>query len=237
MYQNIVVIGSSGAIGGAFISHIVRIYNNAIIHAFSRSYQVSNNNRVINYQVDYFDENLMSLAIKKISDKIDFLFIATGRLHDKSLFPEKTYKDITIKSLSDLYLINAILPTMMAKLFIPLFYNNKKCIIAALSARVGSISDNNLGGWYSYRASKAALNMIFKSLSIEMKRINKNFIIITLHPGTVDSDLSKPFQNRIKKEQLFSADFSVKKLFDVIDKLTPEDSGKIYAWDGREIKP
>lgn len=124
---------------------------------------------------------------------------------------------------------------MVAKHFLPKLAKDQRAVFAALSARVGSISDNQLGGWYSYRASKAALNMIIKNLSIEMKMRYKQAIIVGLHPGTVDSRLSKPFQANVPAGKLFTADYAVAKMLEVINTLTPENSGKYYAWDGKEI--
>ena len=106
-----------------------------------------------------------------------------------------------------------------------------------MSARVGSISDNKLGGWYAYRSSKAALNMMIKNLSIEVGRRNKKAILVGLHPGTVDSNLSKPFQNNVPAEKLFSPETSVVHLLKVLFNLKLENTGKIYAWDGSEIEP
>ena len=108
---------------------------------------------------------------------------------------------------------------------------------AFLSARVGSITDNNLGGWYSYRSSKTALNQIIKNFSIEIKRSNPNAIFVGLQPGTVKSFLSKPFEKNVKADKLFTPDYSAKKLLKVIDNLKSKDSGKIFAWDGEEILP
>jgi NAD(P)-dependent dehydrogenase (short-subunit alcohol dehydrogenase family) len=106
-----------------------------------------------------------------------------------------------------------------------------------LSARIGSISDNRAGGWYSYRASKAALNMIVKTASIELKRKNKAATLIGLHPGTVDTNLSSPFQNMVPKSQLFTAQQSAQKLLKVINEKSREDTGKCFAHDGKEITP
>ena len=110
-------------------------------------------------------------------------------------------------------------------------------MFAALTARVGSITDNELGGWYAYRASKAALNMILKTASIEVARRNKHAIVVGLHPGTVQSELSRPFSKSVKPEKLFTGEYSVGQLLNVIDTLQPEHSGRIYAWDGNEIAP
>ena len=108
---------------------------------------------------------------------------------------------------------------------------------AALSARVGSISDNRLGGWYGYRASKAALNMMIRNLSIEWSRKNDKSIIVALHPGTVDTALSQPFQSNVPAEQLFDPGRAARQLLAVLEALQPTDSGKGFAWDGTEIRP
>ena len=123
----------------------------------------------------------------------------------------------------------------MAKHFIPLLRKQQKSVLAALSARVGSISDNNLGGWYSYRASKSALNMLLKTTSIEVARRNKTASVIGLHPGTVDTGLSKPFQANVKPEKLFTPEFAAECILKNIDKATAETSGSVFAWDGSPI--
>ena len=126
---------------------------------------------------------------------------------------------------------------MVAKHFIPLLVADTPSIFAALSARVGSISDNKLGGWYAYRASKAALNMTIKNFAIEFKRRNKNAVIVGLHPGTVESNLSKPFAKNVPPEKMFTATYAVEQLIKVLNEIKVHDSGKIFAWDGKEILP
>ncbi|CAO2823178.1 unnamed protein product [Amaranthus hypochondriacus] len=108
-------------------------------------------------------------------------------------------------------------------------------VVANLSARVGSIGDNNLGGWHSYRASKAALNQLTKTVSVEMARKKDPIICLLLHPGTVDTDLSRPFQRNVPREKLFTKEFSVNKLLSIIDGANIHDNGKFFAWDGQEI--
>ena len=134
-------------------------------------------------------------------------------------------------------MVNTIGPTLVGKYFIPFLRKDARSVFAFLSARVGSISDNKLGGWYSYRASKTALNQIIKNFSIEVKRSNINAIFVGLQPGTVKSYLSKPFEKNVKADRLFTPDYSAEKLLDVISNLTNGDSGKVYAWDGEEIRP
>ena len=126
---------------------------------------------------------------------------------------------------------------MVAKHFLPKLNKENRSIFAALSARVGSISDNQLGGWYAYRTSKAALNMVIKNAAIEIGRLNKKAIIVGLHPGTVDSNLSMPFQGNVPDGKLFTPEYSVQKLLQVLTNLTSEQSGKCFAWDGTEVKP
>ena len=134
-------------------------------------------------------------------------------------------------------LVNTIGPTLVGKYFIPLLQKSSKSTFAFLSARVGSITDNKIGGWYSYRASKTALNQIIKNFSIEVKRSNPEAIFVGLQPGTVKSYLSKPFEKNVKSNSLFTPDYSAKKLLEVIANLDIEDTGKIFAWNGEEIQP
>ena len=130
---------------------------------------------------------------------------------------------------------NATGPALVAKHFLPLLARDRKAAFAALSARVGSIEDNRLGGWYAYRASKAALNMLIRTLSIELARSHRHALCVGLHPGTVDTALSKPFQSGVPPEKLFPPAQSARHLLAVLDRLTAEDSGSVYAWDGRRI--
>jgi len=158
-------------------------------------------------------------------------------LHDDLVTPEKSLRNLTSQSMQHLYEIDCIIPSMIAKYFVPKLNNESRSIFAALSARIGSISDNRLGGWYSYRAAKAALNMMIKTISIETKRSNKNAIIVGLHPGTVDSPLSKPFQKSLPKGQLFTPDFSIVSMIKTLNQLTTKNTGRLFAFDGEEIAP
>jgi NAD(P)-dependent dehydrogenase (short-subunit alcohol dehydrogenase family) len=126
---------------------------------------------------------------------------------------------------------------MVAKHFLPLLRKGRKTVFAALSARVGSISDNRLGGWSSYRASKAALNMLLRTLAIEHARKWPDSVVVALHPGTADTALSKPFSSRVPAERLFSPSRSAGYLLGVIDDLKPSTTGGFFAWDGTPIEP
>jgi len=131
--------------------------------------------------------------------------------------------------------INTVGPSLVAKHFLPLLQKDSKSVFACLSARVGSIEDNRLGGWYAYRASKAALNMILKTLSIELARSNPNAICVGLHPGTVDTALSMPFQGNVKPDKLFTPGKSASALLSVVNRLRQTDTGKCFAWNGEVI--
>ena len=126
---------------------------------------------------------------------------------------------------------------MIAKHFNKYLSRGKKATFAVLSARVGSIQDNKLGGWYAYRASKAALNMIIKNMAIEIGRFHKEAVVVSMHPGTVDSFLSEPFKNNVAKDHLFTPEFAAEKLISVLNTLNASNTGKCFAWDGEEILP
>ncbi|MCV6577467.1 MAG: SDR family NAD(P)-dependent oxidoreductase [Cohaesibacter sp.] len=239
MSLNIAVIGSSGAIGTAMTNCLAARYKTASIHAFSRGEQGSAIAGVHYHGIDYQEEASIKQAAKRAAqDKpLDLVFVAIGQLHDGDILPEKSLRDISERNFQHLFQSNAIIPALLAKHFLPELNRQNRSVFAALSARVGSISDNRLGGWYAYRASKAALNMIIKNAAIETARRNKQAIIVGLHPGTVDSDLSKPFQKAVPDGKLFTPDFSAQKLLTIMQKLTPDQSGKCFAWDGQEIAP
>ncbi len=239
MVNNIAVIGSAGSIGAAFTQQLSQRYPKATINAFSRDAAAVNHGNVITHCIDYDSENAIEQSSQRASENapLDIVIVATGILHDNNLKPEKSLKDLTAEKLNHIFKINTILPALIAKHFIPKLNKANRSIFAALSARVGSISDNQLGGWYAYRASKASLNMIIKTAAIEVKRQNEKAIIVGLHPGTVDSNLSKPFQANVPESKLFKPEFSVLKMISVLERLTKDDSGRCYAWDGKEIAP
>lgn len=239
MYNNIVVVGSSGAIGTALTKQLATRYPSAELHAFSQKAIETSLEHVMSHPINYSDENSLRESAKLATRErpIDLMFIATGILHAKNLMPEKSLQELSAEKFSQVITANTLLPALLAKHFLPQMNKQNRSVFAALSARVGSISDNHLGGWYSYRASKAALNMIIKSAAIEIRRLNKKAIVVCLHPGTVDSSLSKPFQRHVDKRKLFTPEHSASYLLNVMNNLTPEHSGKCFAWDGKEITP
>jgi NAD(P)-dependent dehydrogenase (short-subunit alcohol dehydrogenase family) len=237
--QNIVIIGCSGAISIAFAKRLSDKYENANIHVFCRQEPQKLLPGVSYGVINYEDESSIEKSALKASSNgpIDLVIVATGFLHGNSIMPERSLKEVSLEKFQYLFRINAINPALIAKHFLPKLNKESFSFFAALSARIGSISDNRLGGWYAYRASKAALNMIIKNAAIELERTNKNAVIVGLHPGTVDSDLSKPFQGSVPKDKLFTADYSTERLLEVLEDLTPQQSGKCFAWDGKEILP
>ena len=241
MYNNIAIIGASGAIGQALSSELLKLYPNAIVNCCSRQYKSSVDGNCRFHHIDYYDETSLESTSNACTEiqPLDLVIIATGLLHDdqSGVFPEKSLRDLSFESFESIFKINATVPAMIAKYFVPKMSKDRRSIFAALSARVGSTSDNQLGGWYAYRASKAALNMVIKNIAIEIKRSHKESIVIGLHPGTVESALSKPFQNNVPKEKLFSPEKSAKHLIDVVNDLDLHQTGKCFAWDGQEIMP
>ena len=240
MKKTVAIIGSSGAIGNAVAEILLDDDGVEAIYRFSRNDSNENSDRVKNLYIDIEDEESIKDCIKNLSKdiKFDLVFVATGILHnDNDIFPEKSIRDISQSKLEKVLLVNTIGPALVGKYLIPYLRKDSKSIFAFLSARVGSISDNKLGGWYSYRASKTALNQIIKNFSIEVRRSNPNAIFIGLQPGTVKSFLSKPFEKNVRPENLFTPAYSASKMLEVIEDLSLEDTGKVYAWDGEEIQP
>ena len=239
MVNNIAIIGSSGAIGSALVQQLSSLHPNAVIHAFSRHHSAKETDNLRCHSIDYESEGSIQQAALLASKDVplDMVIVATGILHDGELKPEKCLLDLSEHNFQRLFQVNTIQPALIAKYFLPKLKRKHRTIFAVLSARVGSISDNRLGGWYAYRASKAALNMLIKSASIEIGRSNKQAIVVTLHPGTVNSHLSEPFKHNVPENKLFTPAFSAASLLNVVANLTPTDSGKCFAWDGEEIEP
>lgn len=237
MIDRICVVGSSGAIGQALTKLLCKKYPDADIHTFSSS-QKGSIEGARHHIIDYSNEESIENAAKNAADgdMFDLAIVATGILHDdaRNISPEKSLRDLSAKNFEALFAANTIFPALAAKHFLPLMRKDRRAVLALLSARVGSISDNQIGGWYAYRASKVALNMVIKNAAIEMGRRHKDMIVMGLHPGTVDSDLSRPFQGGVKHE-IFSPAQASAYLLDVIAKATPKDSGKCLAWDGEEV--
>jgi len=169
-------------------------------------------------------------------ESISTIIIATGILHTDQIKPEKSIDSVNFEDLKDVFQVNVFGPILLLKKLLPLIKKSQGVKIVFLTARVGSISDNELGGWYSYRSSKAALNMMLNNLSIELQRANKENIVIGIHPGTVKSYLSEPFLRHVKHD-IFSPRESVELMMQVINKIEQKDSGKCFDFSGKLIEP
>ena len=200
--------------------------------------ELASDERVSVLSLDITDDTSIRAAaadIKAMVPRLDRVIFTAGMLQQGAIRPEKRIADIDAETLVHLYRVNALGPVLLARELWPLLKGEHDLTYAAISARVGSISDNRLGGWYAYRASKAALNQLMRTLSIELARANPNACVATLHPGTVDTDLSKPFQGNVPKDKLFTADDSAGRLWQVLDRLAPADTGTLFAYDGSVI--
>lgn len=227
--NNILIIGASGSIGSALLNKYQNLKSNNIT-AISRSI-LKDNTAVVEIIYDFNSKILPDLPTDK---KFDLVIFATGHLHNEAYKPEKSIRDLNAEALAYSYRINCIIPALLIKELSQSFKDHTKIIF--LSAKVGSISDNQLGGWYAYRMSKTALNMMIKNLAIELKRKYKNIIVCGLHPGTVASRLSSPFTGSVQHE-IFSPSQSADYLIEVIENLTIDHSGKIYDYHSNEISP
>jgi NAD(P)-dependent dehydrogenase (short-subunit alcohol dehydrogenase family) len=189
--------------------------------------------------LDVTDETSLSgaaAAVEAEGEPLDLVINCAGLLHrPDGPVPERRLADIRADWLMEAFAVNGAGPLLLAKHFEPLLPRRDRAVFASLSARVGSIGDNRLGGWYAYRGSKAAQNMFLKTLSIELARRARGVICVALHPGTTDTDLSRPFQAGVPPEKLFSPALAVEQLLGVIDGLLPADSGRLIAWNGERV--
>jgi len=221
-----VVIGASGGIGAAVVARLEASGAFGVVHALSRS----------GTGFDLEDEAAIKAAAQVVAlgPVPTLVFVATGVLHHGQV-PERSYRALSVEHLIRDYRVNTVGPALVAKHFLPLLPRDRRAVFAALSARVGSIGDNRLGGWHSYRASKAALNMMLRNLAIELGRTHRQAIVAGLHPGMVDTGLSEPFQKGVSENKLFTPDYSAERMLSVLEGLEPHDSGGVFAWDGKRV--
>lgn len=230
------VFGSSGGIGRALVSELIARDAFTQVYAISRSGAAHDG--ALARQADFLDEAALAELATEIAAEgpLALCIVASGLLSDgDSLQPEKSYRQQSAQAFQRVLEANTIAPALIAKHMLPLMPKKERSVFAALSARVGSISDNRLGGWHAYRASKAALNMLIRNYALEQARRAPGSICVGLHPGTVDTALSQPFQSGVSEGKLFSPRQSASYLLDVIAGLTPEDSGKCFDWAGKEV--
>jgi NAD(P)-dependent dehydrogenase (short-subunit alcohol dehydrogenase family) len=222
-WRHAVVVGASGGIGSALAAALRQAGTE--VTALSRP--------ALNLE----DEASVERAASALrgGDPIDLVIVATGILAPPGQGPEKSLRDLDPESFAKVLEINAIGPMIVAKHFVPLLPRKGNSAFAVLGARVGSIADNRLGGWYSYRASKAALAMGVRTLAIEVARSRAEAVVCALHPGTVDTALSRPFHAGVPEERLFSPEHAAQQFLAVLADLAPADSGGHFAWDGTPV--
>ena len=220
------VIGATGGIGAALASAL-EVRGERVVRLSRRS----------DPPLDLADDDSIAAAALALADDAPFdrILIATGLLHGDGVTPERTMRRIEGAALDRLFRINATGPALVMRHFLPLLASDRRAVLAALSARVGSIGDNRLGGWVGYRASKAALNQIIATLAIELGRTRPKALLVGLHPGTVATALSAPFQANVAPANLLSPDQSAKRLLDVLDRLATADSGGCFDHRGVRI--
>ena len=237
-----VVVGGAGGVGRALVEALAGnpAYDRVIALSRRRPADwplAGEPDRRVWIEADILDEASLAEAARQISalGTPTRILIATGILHADGLAPEKTMRSLDADALTRVFQVNAVGPALAAKHLLPLTPRDRPSVLAALSARVGSIGDNQLGGWYGYRASKAALNMLIHTLAIEHQRTRPQGICVVLHPGTVDTALSAPFQAGVASPKLFTPEHSASALLAVIDGLGPQANGGFFGWDGTPI--
>lgn len=230
------VFGASGGIGAALVDLLAADPRCASVHAGSRNPTSAGNGKVTGFTFDLTDADSISRAADLMGD-VDMIIVATGVLHGDGFLPEKTVRALDPAAMAQAFAINAVGPALIARHLLPRLSRERRTLFAALSAKVGSISDNHLGGWYSYRASKAALNQLVRTLGVELARTHSRCVCVALHPGTVDTPLSRPFQSGVAVDKLFSPQRAAEQLLSVLDGLGQDSSGRLIGWDGHEISP
>lgn len=228
MKKQALIVGAGGDIARAISARLAAEYE---ITSISRS--AGEDERW--YQSDYSEDSLRDIA-DTIDDQFDLVLICNGFLHDDDFSPEKSLRDLNADQLAATFQRNTIVPALVIKYFSKKHLKKRqRTVLAALSAKVGSIDDNRAGGWYGYRASKAALNMIIKNASIELGRTNRDLIVAALHPGTTASNLSEPFVSADRGPKAVSPEETADRLLKVLDQLEPSDTGGFFDWQGERL--
>ncbi|WP_394692306.1 SDR family NAD(P)-dependent oxidoreductase [Hyphobacterium sp.] len=231
-----VVFGASGGIGAAMVAALADDPRCAGLWAGARN-APENDDKITGFAFDLSDEASIEAAAEAIGQDgpVHLVLVTTGILHTDTFGPERSWRELDAATMAEVFALNTIGPALIAKHLLDLMPRDEAAIFAALSARVGSIGDNRLGGWHSYRSSKAALNMLIRNFAIELGRKRKQAICVGLHPGTVDTGLSEPFQRGVPEGKLFTPEYSAEKLLGVLSGLEASDSGQAFAWDGQVI--
>lgn len=230
------IFGAGGGLGAALVAELAQ-----------RGWQVAAGSRSGSgvrgatraFACDVTDQDSIAAAAETLRDaRPELVIVATGVLTlADGRGPERSYRHIDPAAMAEIFTINTIGPALVAKHVLPLLPRDRRCVFAALGARVGSITDNRLGGWHSYRASKAALAMLIRNFAIELARTHPLAAVIGLHPGTVDTALSAPFQAKLPQGQLTSPAQAAERMLTVIETLAPEASGSVLDYAGNILPP
>lgn len=244
---NALVVGASQGIGLEFVRQLLQDSRIAQVFGTYRSQRTAaelftlaaqSAGRLQTVEVDLTDEAQIEAGLATVQSTAPQLHIVincVGLLHSKKQQPEKALRQLNSENLLTYFQVNSIGPALLAKHLLPLLKHSDPSLLATLSAKIGSIEDNRIGGWYGYRASKAALNMFLKTASIEYRRRSPKTAIVMLHPGTTDTQLSEPFQRGVPPEKLFSTERTVSQLLSVLSNVTQADSGEFFSWDGSRL--
>jgi short-subunit dehydrogenase len=243
--MNVLIFGASGGLGLGFVKKL--LVDKKIDKIFATYYSSSSEldllageypDKLTCFCLDVTDEQQVAdylCQLDKDTVKLHLVVNCIGILHQDKIQPEKSLSQVNTDNLVSYFKVNSVASVIIAKYLIPLFRHDDISIFAVISAKVGSISDNQLGGWYGYRASKAALNMLLKTIAIEYQRKSPQTVVTALHPGTIDTKLSIPFQKNVDPDRLFSVEKGVNHLYEILQRLEKKDSGKFFSWDGSEI--
>jgi NAD(P)-dependent dehydrogenase (short-subunit alcohol dehydrogenase family) len=236
------VLGASGGIGGGFTRYWLSQYPSAEVWGAYRrrsqdlaDLQTQYPERLHLLPFDLTEPDSIANLSAALPPRLHGAVNCVGLLQNETLQPEKNLRQLRADHLQTYFAVNSIGPVLLAQALLPHFRHPDPSVFAFLSAKVGSIGDNQLGGWYGYRASKAALNMFIKTAALEYRRSAPQATLVLLHPGTTDTGLSRPFQKNVPPEKLFSAERTVSQLITVLKSLGPEDSGSFFSWDGARL--
>lgn len=241
---NVLVCGASQGIGHALCEQLLARDDVARVFAVARSATrsasldaLANEQRLIRIDCDARDERSLEALAAQVNaqcNQLNLVFSTVGVLQQPPARAEKSLAQLDIAGLHASFTTNCFAPILLLKHLLPLLRHGPMTF-AALSARVGSIDDNHLGGWYSYRASKAALNQLLRTASIELKRLNPGSTVLAVHPGTTDTELSRPFQGNVPPDKLFTPTFAARCLLELVGRHGPAQTGTFWAWDGQPI--
>lgn len=242
----VLLTGASGGVGLALLQALLENAHVGTVHALSRS---ATSHPALSALADLHGARLQCIDADLARDdgfaaldhalrdtpELDLVIHTAGLLHTATVAPEKSIAHVRREALEAVFALNAFAPVLLAQALVPRLSGRRPAVFASLSARVGSIGDNRSGGWYAYRASKAAQNQLMRTFALEWRRRNPLGVCLLLHPGTVATPLSAPFRSHLPADRVFEPADAAAKLLRVIASSTPDDSGRFLAWDGADI--